>query len=59
MRKRKLSEQEKQTAVDLKRAEIRASGQTEIIPNLVAEDETDENGLPIVHEAMTGPSGAP
>lgn len=54
MPKRKLSEQEKRSAVDMKRAKIRASGQTEIIPNLVADDESDESGRPIVREATTG-----
>lgn len=57
MPKRKLTDQDKQAVIDAKRAEIRASGQAEIIADLVVDDETDESGKPIVRE--TDETGKP
>ena len=57
MPKRKLTDQEKQAVIQVKRAEIRASGQAEIIADLVVDDETDESGNPVVRE--TDESGKP
>jgi hypothetical protein len=45
MPKRKLTDQ-KQAVIDVKRTEIRASAQAEIIADLVVDDEIDESGRP-------------
>lgn len=54
MSKRKLSQQEKQNAINSKRAQIRDSGQGDIIRDLVVDDETDRRGQPIVRDRETG-----
>ena len=54
MSKRKLSQQEKQHAINSKRAQIRDSGQGDIIRDLVVDDETDRRGQPIVRDRETG-----
>jgi hypothetical protein len=54
MSKRKLTKQEKQYAIDSKRAQIRDSGKGDIIRDLVVDDETDRRGQPIVRDRATG-----